>query len=123
MKYLIDIDSLKSVINLLPMNTIDHQWHVNLESVKKLIDSFPKEEVKEESENNIPTIIDIDTFKETINSKINNLPTERFKTHRYITKETERLKIVQLVCREDVIDIINSEIDLLGSNVIINNNT
>lgn len=123
MKYVIDIDSLKCVINLLSMKSIDHQWYVTVDSVKKLIDSFPKEEVKEESEDNIPTIINIDTFKETINSKINNLPTERFKTQRYIRKETERLKIVQLVCREDVIDIINSEIDLLGSNVIINNNT
>ena len=46
MKYIIDIDALKDCLDLLPTSYSDIGY-VDLDDVKKLIDRFPKEEVKE----------------------------------------------------------------------------
>ena len=46
MKYIIDIDALKDCLDLLPTSYSDIGY-VDLGDVKKLIDRFPKEEVKE----------------------------------------------------------------------------
>jgi hypothetical protein len=48
MKYTIDIDALKDCLDLLPRSYSD-VCCVDLGDVKKMIDAFPKEEVKEKT--------------------------------------------------------------------------
>lgn len=52
MKYVVDIDALKSCLDLLPTSCSDIGY-VDLEDVKKMIDRFPKEEVKDTKSTNI----------------------------------------------------------------------
>lgn len=48
MKYIIDIDALKDCLDLIPVtSTMDGRTLIDLEIVKKMIDKFPKDEVKE----------------------------------------------------------------------------
>lgn len=52
MKYIIDIDALKDCLDLLPTSYSDIGY-VDLNDVKKLIDRFPKEEVKEKEKEKV----------------------------------------------------------------------
>lgn len=52
MKYVVDIDALKSCLDLLPTSCSDI-GHVDLEDVKKMIDRFPKEEVEDTKSTNL----------------------------------------------------------------------
>ena len=46
MKYIIDVDALKECLDLLPRSYSDVDC-VDLNDVKKMIDRFPKDEVKD----------------------------------------------------------------------------
>lgn len=49
MKYIVDLDALKECLNLIQRFCLNGKDGVYLNDVKGLINSFPKEEVKEES--------------------------------------------------------------------------
>lgn len=52
MKYIVDIDALKDCLDLLPTSCSD-VGYVDLNDVKKMIDRFPKEEVKEKEKETV----------------------------------------------------------------------
>ena len=60
MKYIIDIDALKSCLDLLPTSYSD-LGHVDLNDVKKMIDAFPKDALNNDPHVNTRSVFDICT--------------------------------------------------------------
>ena len=58
MKYIIDIDALKSCLDLLPTSYSD-LGHVDLNDVKKMIDAFPKDALNNDPPVNTRSVFDI----------------------------------------------------------------
>lgn len=58
MKYVIDVDAFKSVLDLLPTYVArDGDNLIEIDDVKKLLDSFPKEEVPNYNTNNLRCVV------------------------------------------------------------------
>lgn len=58
MKYVIDVDAFKSVLDLLPTYGVrDGDDLIKIDDVKKLLDSFPKEEVPNYNTNNLRCVV------------------------------------------------------------------